>query len=348
MEEKNKLIKTEEDYSLKFKASRLRKALFPFKVISFLLMIITPIFFFISIFSNLLSKLDKDLSFALKMGIFLSFCFLNFMCKLLQGIITYREIRHMYCKNKFTIKAYDPKYQKNEKGEFVKDKNGEDKRLDESPITYKKDPIKFSSETKSKYCKLTSASILLSILFVTPYITLTILERSQNTITRNFLNLEPYKSVSNTFYMICLTALLLTFLMMHYIQISMIIQKKVCAPLDCSPKNQSLLLCSLFNINQIIEYITITSLYGNSIYKYNNKTNQESEIDNQIETIMARNFCLSNSLYFSNGVEINNRFGLMIESNEKNEKAQSKHEICPFMFNSAGAQNYNKNEEKIR
>ena len=89
------------------KPSKLRKILFPFKILSLISLLVTPAFFFITTFSDVLSKLNKDLLFILKIGIFLSFCLLNVLSKLVQAKVTYDEMKHMYCENNFSIKTHE-------------------------------------------------------------------------------------------------------------------------------------------------------------------------------------------------------------------------------------------------
>ena len=217
------------------KTSQLRKALFPIKILSLISLLITPTFFFITTFSVVLSKLNKDLLFILKIGIFLSFCLLNVLCKLVQAKVTYDEMKHMYCENNFSIKTH----------EYTQINENQTKKELKIMNIQKPTTFDFPQGTKFKYRLAVGISVLTSALFVMPYITLAILE-----------NLEPLKFFSNIFYTLCFSVLILTFLVMHSVQASMMIKKEYWTALDNSPKNQRLYaICTFAALHQAVDFI---------------------------------------------------------------------------------------------
>ena len=297
---------------LVLKPSKLRRTLFPIKILSLISLLVTPAFFFISTFSDVLSKLNKDLLFILKIGLFLSFCLLNILCKLTQAKITYNEIKRMYCENDFSIKTY----------EYTQTNDGQQKKELKIINIPKPKTSDFPQDTKSKYKLAVAISVLTSIFFVIPYVTLAILEKFK-VITQD--NLDIFKSFSNIFYTLCFSVLILTFFTMHSVETSMMIKKEYWEPLDNSPKNQRLgVICGFAILHQAIDFIAYRVLNSEFLKKYENKKNGEKDVPDHISGIMNKNFFLSNALFFSNGESVNDRFGLVEILGENSKHPRSK------------------------
>jgi hypothetical protein len=218
----------------------------------------------------------------------------------------------MYCENDSSIKTHEYT-QINESYQ----ESYQEKKL--KIIDIKKPEISdFPETTKSKYKVAIGISILTSIFFVIPYISLTILEKLK-VITQE--NLEPFKFFSNIFYTLCFSVLILTFFIMHSVETSMMIKKEYWSPLDNSPKNQRLgIICTFAILHQVVDFIAYRILNNEFLKKHENKENTQNDVSDHISTIMNKNFFLSNALFFSNGEDVNNRFGWIDVLGKDNNK----------------------------
>ena len=237
----------------------------------------------------------------------------------MQAKVTYDEMKHMYCENNFSIKAIGKVDYKEEKlrrcpgtgdewYEYIPIKRMELKKINIKPTT-----PDFSRKTKYKYSLAVGISVLTSALFVIPYITSAILE-----------NLEPLKFFSNIFYTLCFSVLILTFLVMHSVETSMMIKKEYWPPLDNSPKNQRLgIICTFAELHQAVDFITYRILNDKFLKKHENERNEEKDVPDHVAVIMNKNFFLSNALFFSNGESVNNRFGFVEILEKNNELSKS-------------------------
>jgi hypothetical protein len=303
----------------KYTPSKLRYALFPFKVLSLISLLGTATFIYAFYCSKLFNNLSQNQLFFLKIGIFLSFFAINIIVKSLQAAISYKEIKKAYLVDK-TLKIAVPTQQYiNSHNRYIDalklwndNPEKEEARKPEKPRARHKyvycEHNNFSKSQKIKYFSLVSTGLISSTLFVTPFLLESFAEK-YNFLSQKSLNI--LNNVCKYLYIVTFFVLTVTFLVIHSIQTSMRMQCEYWPALDNSIEQQKPLMCILSIINKFSESIVHLYFNNNFISKFFNKQNKEENCLEHIFTILSRNFVLSDAIFFSSGKNKNENFSLI-------------------------------------